>query len=281
MDSHNALQQLRKSPYQVLDPGNGGTIPFDRNFQYAGLSAASATSGAETRIQSAPNGSGREAKIGCTYYGNGNITVTVKDSAGATTGTIAFTAIAGWAKLLSVETSAGVYAWNVEGSYSVTLTTIHAASNATTLSAPTVTGGLTASGTAANDFSGSTGTFTTSLGLNTFGGNTSFQAGASVTAAGSTQGDAVAMSEGDQVLVTGVTGQTGYGVKFPSACPAGRRVIVQNITAFAAKLYPFGTENIGAGASTAVTLAASTAVLVTFSAAGVGRVWTIGAQVAS
>lgn len=43
---------------------------------------------------------------------------------------------------------------------------------ASTLTAPLITGGLTASGSASNDFSGSTGTFKTSTGLNTLGGAT-------------------------------------------------------------------------------------------------------------
>lgn len=41
-----------------------------------------------------------------------------------------------------------------------------------TLSAPVITGGLTASGSAANTFAGSTGAFATSTGANTFGGST-------------------------------------------------------------------------------------------------------------
>lgn len=41
-----------------------------------------------------------------------------------------------------------------------------------TLSAPVISGGLTASGSAANTFAGSTGAFATSTGANTFGGST-------------------------------------------------------------------------------------------------------------
>lgn len=41
-----------------------------------------------------------------------------------------------------------------------------------TLSAPVITGGLTASGSASNNFAGSTGAFATSTGTNTFGGST-------------------------------------------------------------------------------------------------------------
>lgn len=41
-----------------------------------------------------------------------------------------------------------------------------------TINAPLITGGLTASGSAANTFAGSTGAFATSTGTNTFGGST-------------------------------------------------------------------------------------------------------------
>lgn len=55
-----------------------------------------------------------------------------------------------------------------------------------TLSAPVITGGLTASGSAANDFSGSTGTFKTSTGTNTIGGATVFAANKGVTVSAGT-----------------------------------------------------------------------------------------------
>ncbi len=150
-----------------------------------------------------------------------------------------------------------------------------------TLTAAVIKTGCTASGSAANDFSGSTGAFKTSTGLNTWGGNTQCVVGPAVTAAGSTQGNATALNEGDVTLVIGVTGQSGYGVVFPSASFAGKRVVVINTTAYACKLYPYSTENIGAGASTAVTLTASHAFLVVFTSAGVGKVYDMGAAVTS
>ena len=56
-----------------------------------------------------------------------------------------------------------------------------------TLTSPVIATGLTASGSAANDFSGSTGTFKTSTGTNTFGGDTACLVGSTVTAAGETR----------------------------------------------------------------------------------------------
>ena len=73
----------------------------------------------------------------------------------------------------------------------------------------------------------------------------------------------------------GVTGQTGYGIKFPSASFAGKRVILHGNT-FACKLYPYSTENLGAGASTAVTIAANTDYLVYWPTAGTGIVVSLG-----
>lgn len=48
----------------------------------------------------------------------------------------------------------------------------YAAGAGGTLTAPVISGGLTASGSASNNFSGSTGAFLTSTGTNTFGGST-------------------------------------------------------------------------------------------------------------
>lgn len=55
-----------------------------------------------------------------------------------------------------------------------------------TINAPLITGGLTASGSASNDFSGSTGTFKTSTGVNTIGGATVFAANKGVTVSAGT-----------------------------------------------------------------------------------------------
>jgi hypothetical protein len=285
MTAHRVLRDLSVANFVVSDPGASGTIKWDRDRQVTELTPA--TGAAETRTLLGPTVAGPRGRLDCTtFVTSSTTTVTIYDSAGGTSGTIAFSAAGQWANLEAFKNASGNYEWRVQESYGATITTIPQVATTTNstssnLTSPVIIAGLTASGSAANDFSGSTGTFKTSTGTNTFGGNTARKCGASVTAAGSSQTDATALNEGDQVLVTGVTGQTGYGVKFPSASFAGKAVLVQNITAFACKLYPYSTEDIGAGASTAVTLAASTAVLVAWSAAGVGRVWTVGAQVTS
>ena len=130
MDSHNALGQLLRSPYAVPDPGNGNIIEFNRNFLYASLSAASATSGAETRTLSAPLQAGLTCSLGCRYYGNGAITVSCLDNLGNTTGTIAFGAIAQWASLVSVEVAAGQFAWACTDAYGCTITSLTQSVNA-------------------------------------------------------------------------------------------------------------------------------------------------------
>src|SRR5258708_327882 len=59
--------------------------------------------------------------------------------------------------------------------------------------APLISGGLTASGSAANNFSGSTGTFLTSTGRTTIGGPLAVKSvNTAVAAAGSTNADAAA-----------------------------------------------------------------------------------------
>lgn len=55
-----------------------------------------------------------------------------------------------------------------------------------TINAPLITNGLTASGSASNDFSGSTGTFKTSTGVNTIGGAMVFAANKGVTVSAGT-----------------------------------------------------------------------------------------------
>jgi hypothetical protein len=240
MDAHNSLQQLRKAAFRVLDPGNAGTIEFDRNFGYCALRATSATSGAETRTMPAPNGPGRTFKIGCTYYGNGAITVTVKDSAAATTGTIAFSALAQWAVLESVETSAGVYAWNVASYYGCTPTTIPAGTSVSNMSAPVITGGLTASGSAAHDFSGSTGAFKTSSGANTLSGTVAL-GNETNPAAGGLTGGKTALTKQVNVL----TCSDGSHVFFTLPAPATFQfVVLINISAQAADIYPNASETI-------------------------------------
>ena len=135
----NALQQLIRSSYKVSDPGNAGSIPIDRNFLYCSLYPASATSGAETRILMAPPKAGLQINVGCETYGNGNIVVTVYDSATSTTGTITFTGAAQWIELASIEISPKVYAWHAVAVYGCT-TTVPTATTNTTATAVTYAG---------------------------------------------------------------------------------------------------------------------------------------------
>ena len=171
MDSANALHMIRKSPFHMLDPGNAGSIEFTRNWQYCGLYAASATSGAETRTMLAPNGPGRNCKIGVTYYGNGAITVTVKDSAGNTTGTITFSAISQWIELESIESSAGVYVWHCTNTYGCTTTVPQATATTSGTTATTFTIGSGNSPAMALTVAAGSGAYTETISVPTIAGN--------------------------------------------------------------------------------------------------------------
>lgn len=79
---------------------------------------------------------------------------------GAVTGRAADSSLAGTEKLLSDSSGTDTY---------ILVSTL--LGSISTLTSPVITTGLTASGSASNDFSGSTGTFKTSTGVNTFGGS--------------------------------------------------------------------------------------------------------------
>lgn len=120
--------------------------------------------------------------------------------------------------------------------------------------------GLTASGSAANDFSGSTGTFKTSSGLNTLSGYTALKVNATaVAAAGTTVANAAALSSSNisKISSDGAT----KGVKLPTGV-AGQFQIVENTTATACELYAAtgGTVN-GLAANASVVVPASSGVL--------------------
>ncbi len=126
-----------------------------------------------------------------------------------------------------------------------------------TLEDVTVTGseiadGLTASGTVANDYSGSTGAFKTSTGLNTFGGKAAFKVIATPVAAATSP---AALGSANIVYITS-DGAT-KGVTLPVGA-AGDIVYVINTSGTAAKLLPStgGTIN-GLSANAAVVIAAS------------------------
>ena len=127
-----------------------------------------------------------------------------------------------------------------------------------TLTSPVIATGLTASGAAANDFSGSTGTFKTSTGLHTFGGKAAFKVIATpvaATGAGGGAGGAAALGSAQIVVISsdgatkGVILQTGV---------AGDVVFVINSSSTAANLFPAtgGTLN-GLSANTGVAIPAS------------------------
>ena len=87
MDSANVLQQMIHSPFAAVpDPGNGGILSVDRNFQVFDIIAKS---GVETRTLAAPTRSGLFVTLDCVaIIGGASAVVSVLDSTGATTGTV-------------------------------------------------------------------------------------------------------------------------------------------------------------------------------------------------
>jgi len=129
-----------------------------------------------------------------------------------------------------------------------------------TMNAMVVKAGLTASGSASNDFSSSTGTFKTSTGLNTLGGLAALKAVTTpVAAAGSAVGDAGQLGSANTVHIT--SDSAGKGVKLGTGA-LGQRIEVLNDSATAAKLYAAagGTIN-GLAPDAAVVIPASKGVL--------------------
>lgn len=129
-----------------------------------------------------------------------------------------------------------------------------------TLTSPVIATGLTASGSAANTFAGSTGTFVTSSGLNTLSGYAGLKVNATpVAAAGSTVADAGALNSANigKVSSDGAT----KGVKLPTGV-AGQFQIVENTSSTACELYAAsgGTVN-GLSADASVVIPASKGVL--------------------
>jgi hypothetical protein len=126
-----------------------------------------------------------------------------------------------------------------------------------TLTAPVIGGGLTASGSAANTFAGSTGTFLTSTGLNTLSGFTTFKGifGTPIAAAGSTVADAGQLGAANVVLIS--SDSATKGVKLGTGV-AGQVVFIINTSATAAELYAAsgGTVN-GLSADASVVVPAS------------------------
>ena len=87
-------------------------------------------------------------------------------------------------------------------------------------------------------------------------GSLKYGVSASVSSAGSAQGDATALTE--TINVVGTVGGSGEGVILPTAA-AGLHIVVANITTTDCKLYPASSDTIEAGsANAAVTLPAKT-----------------------
>lgn len=129
-----------------------------------------------------------------------------------------------------------------------------------TITAPVIKTGLTASGSASNDFSSSTGTFKTSSGLNTLSGYTALKVNATpVAAAGTDVSNAGSLASANIAKVSS-DGAT-KGVKLPTGV-AGQFQIVENTTATACELYAAsgGTVN-GLSADASVVIPASKGVL--------------------
>jgi hypothetical protein len=143
MQPSNALQQMLRANHAGEDLGDGKHLVIDRDRFYYSLNPA----GTETRILDAPSQAGLVGHIGCKAAQT--VVVTVKNSAGATTGTITFTAASQWIGVISCELTDGVYSWQATDVYGCT-TTIQTAQNwsaavaAGTMTTLVVTTGLTA-----------------------------------------------------------------------------------------------------------------------------------------
>lgn len=135
---------------------------------------ASPYNGMEWRVyDSAAAGSWHTNNL--TIDGNGN---NIALGGAAAAATITCSQRSGWIELRYDSTSDLWHASPADssGGGSVTLNGVQTLTNKT-LTAPVIGGGLTASGSAANTFAGSTGTFITSTGANTLSGDVSLAAG--------------------------------------------------------------------------------------------------------
>ncbi len=129
-----------------------------------------------------------------------------------------------------------------------------------TLTSPVIGTGLTASGSAANDFSGSTGTFKTSTGLNTLGGYAGLKTNATpVAAAGSAVGSAAALNSANFQKVS--SDSAAKGVVLPTGV-AGQFQIIENTSSTACEIYAASGGTVNGGSPDAsITIPASKGVL--------------------
>lgn len=146
-----------------------------------------------------------------------------------------------------------------------------------TLTSPVIAAGNTASGSGANTWAGSTGTFITSTGLNTLSGKVAQKTIATpVAAAGSTVSDAGQLGSANVVVVSS-DGAT-KGVKMQTGV-AGDVVWVINSSATACELYAAtgGTVN-GLSANASIVLPASKGVICICTAADTWTVYDLTAK---
>jgi hypothetical protein len=266
MSAHRIPRDLSIAPIVVNDPGNAGTIYVDRS----PLEVEIINAGAETRTLAAPIRASVFCKLSC-VTASGNTAITVKDSAAATTGLITFTAAGQWVTLESfctsytASTGARTYAWQVTAIYGPTNTITGTATNGAALTAPVISGGLTASGSTSNDFSGSTGTFKTSAGVNTLSGNTVVASGKGFSldttavgtpVAGGLTGDKTALTKQISVLTCSDASHVFFKLPAPNTFQS---VVLVNSSAQAADIYPSASETIKN--TTHLTIAAYTAAI--------------------
>lgn len=118
-----------------------------------------------------------------------------------------------------------------------------------TLTSPVIGTGLTASGSAANTFAGSTGTFITSTGLNTLSGKVALKVvAAPVAATGAAGGVAGAAALGSANIVTVSSDGATKGVKLLTGV-AGDIVHVLNTSSTACNLFAASGGTINAGSA--------------------------------
>ena len=270
-DTAQCLTQLLRSTFSSPDPGDGNTLSTWTDVQstLASMPLVRPT-GRKQETLATPAKAGWNARSAVRTTERA-ITVTVLDSAGATTGTIAFGALAQWVRV----DFRGNVQRRVRLEHVVVLRRDRKHDSRrqqhVLAVAPVITGGLTASGSAANDFSGSTGAFKTSTGANTFGGRATFSKSvlrpcqSAVTALGSAAG--VITADKDVVLLLSVTTATTYGWTLPTGV-AGMVLTLINTAAYANTLIPAtgGTIN-GLAPNAGVVIAASKCYIAVCSAA--------------
>lgn len=115
MGAHRWPYNGHTSAMQSVDPGNGGSINVDRNFQYVPL----VSTAAQTRTLNRPTRANVRVRL---YFlsDGGDITLTVTggyDAAGSTA--YLFTTAGQWVEFVSSINSSGAYVWQIAGTSEV------------------------------------------------------------------------------------------------------------------------------------------------------------------